>query len=98
MSNVPGHPSPAGAARSRLAWIRSWILVSSLGNVPFAYLIKELGTSTGVPAQDSPAVTKINLKIVLDIYPMRSYLYTHVDFIYDNNLPFAVIRHRYYII
>lgn len=74
------------------------ILVSSLGNVPFAYLIKELGTSTGVPAQDSPAVTKIYLKIVLDIYPMRSYLCTHVDFIYDNNLPFAVIRHRYYII
>jgi hypothetical protein len=45
MLNVPGHPSPAGVASSRLACNLCWILVSSLGNVRFAHLIKELGTS-----------------------------------------------------
>jgi len=35
---------PAGVASSRLAWNRSRILVFSLGNVHFAYLIKELGS------------------------------------------------------
>jgi len=43
-------------------------------------------------------VEKLMLKIVLDIYPMRSYLCMHVDYIYDNNLPCAVVRHGYYII
>tara|TARA_S200002703_G_scaffold58520_1_gene50827 strand:- start:1309 stop:1551 length:243 start_codon:yes stop_codon:yes gene_type:complete len=39
---------PAGVASSRLAWNLWWILVFSLRNVHFAYLIKELGT--GIPA------------------------------------------------
>jgi len=38
---------PAGVASCRLAWNRSWILVFSLENIPFAYLIKSWALGSG---------------------------------------------------
>jgi len=45
MPNVPGHPSQLVSPAADWRGTEARILVSSLGNVHFAYLIKELGTS-----------------------------------------------------